>query len=167
MTDRIHGNARLRRQSGTISLVAMLLVLPMADAFAQAAPIVYPGAGQSMEQQAQDENTCRNWATQQTGIYPYQSAPASYGSSPGAPVLSGAARGAALGAVGGAIAGDAGQGAAIGAGVGATAGLLRKNRERRQQAQANDQAQAQYQADMGRYNQAFAACMQGRGYTVR
>jgi hypothetical protein len=31
----------------------------------------------------------------------------------------------------------------------------------------NDQAMAQYQADLGRYNQAFAVCMQGRGYAVR
>jgi predicted lipid-binding transport protein (Tim44 family) len=168
MNDRISGILGRRRSSGLALIAAALLILPAFDAFAQSAPIVYPGAGQSMEQQAQDEATCRNWATQQTGIYPYQSAPAYYGdTSSGAPVLGGAARGAALGAVGGAIAGDAGKGAAIGAGVGATAGLMRKNRDRRQQAQANDQAQAQYQADMGRYNQAFAACMQGRGYTVR
>ena len=56
---------------------------------------------------------------------------------------------------------------AIGAGVGGTVGLMRRNQQRRQEAYANDQAMAQYQADMGRYNQAFAACMQGRGYTVR
>jgi hypothetical protein len=36
-----------------------------------------------------------------------------------------------------------------------------------QQAHANEQAMAQYQADLGRYHQAFAACMQGRGYVVR
>jgi hypothetical protein len=138
------------------------------DAAAQNAPIVYPNGGQSLEQQSRDEAECRNWATQQTGIYPYQAPPTYYGQSdPGMPVLGGAARGAALGAVGGAIGGDAGKGAAIGAGVGATAGLLRKNRERRQQAQANDQAMAQYQADIGRYNQAYAVCMQGRGYAVR
>jgi hypothetical protein len=85
----------------------------------------------------------------------------------GKDVLGGAARGAALGAVGGAIGGDAGKGAAIGAGVGATAGLMRRNQQRRQQAQVNQQAAAQYQADVGHYNQAFAVCMQGRGYAVR
>jgi hypothetical protein len=147
---------------------ALFACAVIGGAAAQQAPIVYPNAGQSMEQQGRDESDCRNWATQQTGIYPYQSAPAYYGSTDsGAPVLGGAARGAAIGAVGGAIAGDAGKGAAIGAGMGATAGLLRKNRERRQQAQANGQAQMQYQAEIGRYNQAFAACMQGRGYSVR
>ena len=135
---------------------------------AQSAPIIYPSAGQSLDQQAQDEAACRTWATQQTGVYPYQAPPTYYGNTnTGAPVLGGAARGAALGAVGGAIAGDAGKGAAIGAGVGATAGLIRKNQQRRHEAQVNDQAAAQYQADLGRYNQAFAVCMQGRGYAVR
>ncbi|TDQ82988.1 OmpA family protein [Dongia mobilis] len=154
--------------AGCAAILAVLMAVPAEPALAQAAPIVYPSAGQTMDQQAQDEGACRNWATQQTGIYPYQSAPTYYGdTSSGAPILGGAARGAALGAVGGAIAGDAGKGAAIGAGVGATAGLIRKNRDRRQQANANEQAMMQYQSDMGRYNQAFAACMQGRGYVVR
>ena len=51
--------------------------------------------------------------------------------------------------------------------MGATAGLMRRNQERRQQAYANEQAMAQYQADVNRYNQAFGACMRGRGYVVR
>jgi hypothetical protein len=158
------------RQSIGAFCVAGLLVADLAGAaHGQSAPIVYPGAGQSMDQQARDESECRNWATQQTGIYPNQAPPAYYGNSyqQPAPVLGGAARGAAMGAVGGAIAGDAGKGAAIGAGVGATAGLIRRNQARRQEAQINQQAAAQYQADMGRYNQAFAVCMQGRGYAVR
>ena len=160
-------------ETSRITVAALMLAALASIAFApgaraQSAPIVYPGAGQNMDQQARDESDCRNWATQQTGVYPYQSAPTYYGgSSTGAPVLGGAARGAAIGAVGGAIGGDAGKGAAIGAGVGATAGLIRRNQQRRQDAQMNQQAQAQYQQDMGRYNQAFAVCMQGRGYSVR
>jgi hypothetical protein len=150
------------------ALVVALFCEPFHAAHAQSAPIIYPSAGQSMDQQARDESDCRNWSTQQTGVYPNQAPPTYYGNqNAGMPVLGGAARGAALGAVGGAIGGDAGEGAAIGAGVGAAAGLIRKNRDRRQQAQMNDQAMAQYQADLGRYNQAFAVCMQGRGYAVR
>ncbi len=61
----------------------------------------------------------------------------------------------------------AGERAKIGAGVGTAAGFMRRNQERRQQAQVNKQAMAQYQADLDRYSQAFAACMQGRGYVVR
>jgi len=168
MTERSSITLIARRASAVfmIAVLSNFVLEPLANA--QSAPIVYPGAGQSMDQQARDESDCRNWATQQTGVYPYQAPPTYYGdTNTGAPVLGGAARGAAVGAVGGAIGGDAGKGAAIGAGVGATAGLIRKNQQRRQQAQVNDQAQAQYQADMGRYNQAFGVCMQGRGYTVR
>ena len=146
---------------------SLIAALAPASGWAQA-PIVYPSAGQTLDQQANDEAACRSFAQQQSGVYPNQAPPEYYGNpNAGMPVLGGAARGAALGAVGGAIAGDAGKGAAIGAGVGGTVGLMRRNQQRRQQASANDQAMAQYQADMGRYNQAFAICMQERGYTVR
>ena len=151
------------RQSVGALCVAGLLALDLAStAHAQSAPIVYPAAGQSMEQQGRDESECRNLATQQTGVYPNQAPPAYYGNSSqqGAPVARGAARGAVVGE---AVGGDAGKGAA----VGATAGVIRKNQARRQEAQINEQAAAQYQADVGRYNQAFAVCMQGRGYAVQ
>jgi hypothetical protein len=149
-----------------LAIVAVLLAGP--PAFAQQAPIAYPGAGQSMEQQAKDESDCRNIATQATGVSPYSTPPEYYSGGPSGPgMVGGAARGAALGAVGGAIAGDAGKGAAVGAAVGGTAGVMRKNRERRQQAQANEQAQVEYQADLGKYNQSFAACMSSRNYVMR
>jgi hypothetical protein len=153
---------------GLLVIAAVVASLGLALPAKAAMPIVYPQQGQSMDQQAGDEAACQSWATQQTGIYPNQQAPQYYGSpAPSGNIVRGAAGGAALGAVGGAIGGDAGKGAAIGAGVGATAGLLRNGRERRQKAQANDQAAAQYQADMGRYYQAFGACMQGKGYSVK
>jgi hypothetical protein len=151
------------RQSVGALCIAGLLALELAStAHAQSAPIVYPAAGQSMDQQGRDESECRNWATQQTGVYPNQAPPAYYGNSSqqGAPVARGAARGAVVGEV---VGGDAGKGAA----VGATAGVIRKNQARRQEAQITEQAAAQYQADVGRYNQAFAVCMQGRGYAVQ
>lgn len=158
-----------RLSVGLLAIAALAATLALAMPAKAAMPIVYPQQGQTMDQQASDEAACQSWATQQTGIYPNQQAPQYYGgsSAPSGNVLRGAAGGAALGAVGGAIGGDAGKGAAIGAGVGATAGLLRNGRQRRQQAQANDQAAAQYQADLGRYYQAFGACMQGKGYSVR
>jgi hypothetical protein len=160
-------HARTRALGSAAIVLSALSLLDQPTAHANA-PIIYPSAGQSFDQQAKDETECRGWAQQNAGVSPYQTAPEYYGggySTPG--VIGGAARGAALGAVGGAIAGDAGEGAKIGAGVGAAAGFMRRNQERRQQAQANEQANAQYQADLNRYNQAFAACMQGRGYVVR
>jgi hypothetical protein len=82
----------------------------------------------------------------------------------------GALGGSALGAVGGAIGGNAGEGAAIGAGVGALFGAVRRARwmEEQQQQQMGYAVQQQSALAQGRsrYNQAFGACMKGRGYTV-
>ena len=150
----------------TLTIVALALSGHLASA--QQAPIAYPNAGQTTQQQAQDEADCRNIATQATGVSPYDTPPEYYsGGTSGGGAVRGAARGAALGAVGGAIAGDAGKGAAIGAAVGGTAGVMRKNRERRQQAQVDQQAANAYQADLAKYNQSFAACMSSRNYVMR
>jgi Glycine-zipper domain len=150
----------------TVALLTMAAIGNPSGAWAKA-PIAYPSAGQSLEQQSKDEAECRVWSTQQTGVYPDQAPAEYYNSGPTGNVVRGAARGAAIGAVGGAIGGDAGRGAKMGAGMGAAAGLLKNGRQRRENARANDQAQAQYQADLGAYYNAFGACMQGRGYVVR
>ena len=118
----------------------------------------YPTKGQSPDQQSRDQQECSGWATQQAGNPSSQS-------QGGAPVvggmLRGAAGGAALGAVGGAIGGNAGKGAAIGAATGALFGGIR------QHARNNDQAAYQQQQANDGYRRAYAACMQGRGYSVQ
>jgi hypothetical protein len=156
------------RVSLALVLALGLIAFAPGDAGAQNnAPIVYPSQGQSMQQQSQDETECRNWAQQQTGFNPYQSAPTySSSSSGGGEIVQGAARGALLGVVGGAIAGDVGTGAAVGAGVGATVGLFRRRDNNQADAAAQQQAAAQYNQGLANFNRAFATCMQGRGYTV-
>ena len=134
--------------------LAMLLAASPA-----AAQYVYPSKGQSPEQQHKDQGECHVWAVQQTGFDP-GAAPAPAPSGTGRAVVGGAARGAAVGAIGGAIAGDAGKGAAIGA---ATGGVLGGARSRRQ-TQAAQSAQAGAQQA---YQRARAACLEGRGYTVK
>jgi hypothetical protein len=119
---------------------------------------VYPTRGQSPQQQQKDQGECHVWATQQSGVNPAAMAPPPTG--PTGQVVGGAARGAAVGAVGGAIGGDAGKGAAIGAATGALVGGFR----RVGQQQAAQQAQAQASAS---YSRANAACLEGRGYTVK
>jgi hypothetical protein len=76
----------------------------------------------------------------------------------------GAARGALGGLAIGAIAGDAGRGAGIGAVVGTMAG----GRQARlsQSAQSQQAVGAQQQA-LNTYHRAFAACLEGRGYTIK
>ena len=115
---------------------------------------VYPQKGQSSEQQARDQSECQAWAKQQSTVDP--SAPPQQGGHARGTV-GGAARGAAVGAAVGAIAGDAGKGAGAGAVVGGVAG-------RRGSKQARNAQQAE---TVNTYQRAFAACMEGRGYTVK
>ena len=129
----------------------VLAAVVTGSAFAQA---VYPAAGQSPQQQQKDMAECQGWASQNAPN------PAAVPPPQGGQGARGAARGAAVGAVGGAIGGDAGKGAAIGAATGALVGGMRRRDERR----SYEQSQAQASAAQGN---AYAACMQGRGYTVR
>jgi hypothetical protein len=146
-----------------------MLVLGAALASSVAAQqFVYPAKGQSPQQQKSDEAACYSWAVQQTGFDPAkppaQQAAAkppttAAGTTPGAGV-----RGAVGGAAIGAIAGDAGAGAAAGA-------VVARSSSRRQNAAAGQQAQQQQQASSQQQQAAFgkarAACLEGRGYTVK
>ncbi len=136
--------------------------------------MIYPGRGQSSAQQRTDKNQCYAWARGQTGFDPAQPAagtPSPPQQAPRSNALRGAAGGAAVGAIGGAIGGNAGKGAAIGAGVGAVVGGVRRREQQRQQAQAQQQwqqnEQARYAEGRNRFDRAFAACLEGRGYTVK
>jgi hypothetical protein len=137
-----------------------LLAVPVATVILSGvalAQYVYPARGQSPQQQQQDMAQCQGWAMQQSGVNPGAPPPPSGG---GGQVAGTAARGAAVGAVGGAIGGNAGKGAAIGAATGALIGGMRRREERR----AAEASQAQASAS---YNRAYAACLEGRGYTVK
>lgn len=151
-------NGNARRGLGT--LAAVLAALAVAPAQAQQKPIAYPAKGQSQQQQSSDDGACYSWAKQQTGVDPAQAAAAP----PPAQAQGGQrVRGAAAGAAVGAIAGDAGKGAA----VGTVAGGVAHRQSRRQAAAANQQAAANTGQAMSSYYQAWGACMQGRGYTVK
>ncbi|OUL91560.1 glycine zipper domain-containing protein [Paraburkholderia hospita] len=148
-----------------ISAIAVLLFW---QAAAVAQPVAYPAKGQSSQKQQQDQSACASWAKSQTGVDPAAVAatppPPSGPAVGGGERVGGAARGAAGGAVIGAIAGDAGKGAAVGAVAGTMGGGMRA-RQNQRNAQAS--AQAQNQNAMGAFNQAYSACMSGRGYTMQ
>ena len=162
-----------RARSLPLSLCTAVMLCALATA-ASAQPYVYPARGQSPQQQEFDRGQCYSWAVQQTGFDPANpqvaTGPPPMPSAPQGGMFRGAFGGAALGAVGGAIGGDAGKGAAIGAGVGGLFGAIRRARwaEEQQQQQSAYAAQQQNALAHGRanYNQAFAACMTGRGYSV-
>jgi hypothetical protein len=132
---------------------------------------VFPSNNQSAAQQEADETACFTWAKQQTGFDPMNptvAVGAQVDRSVDGTAVVGAAGGAAAGAAIGAIAGDAGQGAAIGAVVGGIRGRRAKVVGDERQQQANNQAAAQETKRLAEnYNKAFAACMEGKGYTVK
>src|SRR5262245_26272649 len=146
-------------------MVAGVLLVHVARAGAD--QYVYPAKGQSKDQQDRDDYECHKWAKEQTGFDPAAPPQAAAPPPKQGGAVRGAAGGAAVGAIGGAIGGNAGKGAAIGAGVGGAAGAIRRHRGEKQAAAAQAQANQQYAASRDGYNRAFAACMTGRGYTVK
>ena|SRR5271166_3659354 len=158
-----------------ILFLAFVFFVPASASAQSGQMFIYPQKNQSQEQQDKDRYECHRWAVQQTGFdpsVPYPSNPYALDPQPYKPsqphVLKGAARGATLGVVGGAIAGNAGKGAAAGAAMGGLAGGFRRMDERRDQANAQQQ-QAQSQASQAAagYQRAMAACLDGRGYSVK
>ncbi len=126
---------------------------------------VFPAKGQDQATQEQDEYACYKWAVEQSGIDPMN--PPDVQADPNAgtgAVVGSSARGAAAGAAVGAITGSAGKGAAIGATLGAFGGV---GRRRAAQAGAEQQAAQQEAAMINSFKKAFAACLEGKGYTVK
>lgn len=144
--------------SRSVCLLALAVVLA-APAVAQ--QYVYPAKGQSPEKQKSDEAACYTWAVQQTGFDPAKPPPTAAapttatGTEPGA-----GARGAAKGAVVGGIMGDAGTGAAVGAVAG-------RSQSRRQNTAATQQQGAATQQQQAAFGKARAACLEGKGYTIK
>jgi hypothetical protein len=160
-------------KSLAVSLFCLLLIWP---ALAGAEFMIYPAKGQSQDQQTRDKGECHQWAVQNSGVDP--AALAAQAPPSTAPqgqekrhVLRGAAGGAAIGALGGSMGGEAGKGAAVGAGAGVLVGAARKRRAAKQQTQQQQQATQQHQqntkAQLDKYNRAYKACLEGRGYSVK
>jgi hypothetical protein len=149
--------------------ISVLLIAAIFAAGASAQTIVYPAKGQSADQQKKDEGECHTWAVGQSKYDPANPPPppaaakpptTATGTTPGAGAR-GAARGAVVGEI---VADDAGAGAAVGA-VAARGQSRRQNNAAAQQQQ--QAATQQSQAGMATYQKARAACLEGRGYTVK
>ena len=133
--------------------------------------MIFPAKGQSEAQMEKDKGACYSWAKKNTGVDPLalaqKSAEQPPPSGPKGERVKGAARGAAGGAVIGAVAGDAGKGAAIGATAGVVAGGARQRKKAKAEQSAQQQQQAQTKESLDKYNRAYAACLEGKGYTVK
>ena len=156
----------MERNKARIAAGILFIALGLPNVSAQT--FVYPAKGQSAAVQKKDEADCHTWAVQQSQYDPAN--PPKSAAAPSAPTTAtgttpgAGARGAARGAVVGGIVGDAGAGAAAGA-------VAARGQSRRQNAaQAQQQQQAstqQQQAGLNAYQKARAACLEGRGYTVK
>jgi hypothetical protein len=133
--------------------------------------MVFPNEDQSKEQQQEDEFTCYNWAKGETGFDPMAvptatEAPPQQEAQKGG-VGRGAVRGAAVGQIVGGDSDSTWKGAAAGAAVG---GMRRNDQKRKEEAERQQWEQEQqqiYAENRNRYNRAYAACMEGKNYTVR
>jgi hypothetical protein len=136
----------------------------------------YPTRGQSVSQQDRDRYECYLWARKQTGfdpslpqLAPHQRLEINPMPPAGQDIAVGAATGAVLGAVvspPGRTAEGAAVGAIAGAVVGAASDAARQEQAEQVQ-QRSDQRAAQIEQQASSYRRAMAACLQGRGYTVR
>jgi hypothetical protein len=163
---------RFRSPSESLSACCLLLVLSHAAVGGQ---VVYPAKGQSPEQQKQDESECYTWAVGQTGYDPANPPPMPTATAPSAQP-SGPTGARARGALGGALIGEIADGDTGDAALaGAVIGGSRERRDRRQaEQQVQSQAQAQQAAAMedrqaaeAQFSKARAACLEGRGYSVK
>lgn len=141
----------------------LLLALGVGSvSLALAQQYVFPAKGQSPQQQQADEAACHGWAVQQTGFDPAKPQPTAKpattttGTTPGAGVR-GAVRGAVVGEI---VGGDAGAGAAAGA-------VAARGQSRRQNAAAQQQQQGASQQQQASFAKARAACLEGKGYSVK
>ena len=153
-------------------LLAILTGIGLAAAVSAQELMVFPNEGQDKEQQQQDEFTCYNWAKGETGFDPMAvptatAPPPQQSASKQGGVARGAVRGAAVGQIAGGDSKSTRRGAAAGAAVG---GMRRQDQLRKEEAERQrwEQEQQQiYAENRSRYNRAYAACLEGKDYTVR
>ena len=157
--------------------VLTLCVLLAATVMAQD-PMVYPAQGQSQEQMEKDKYQCYTWAKQETGFDPMKTPTASRPPPQKEEKKGGVAKGAVIGGAGGAAIGGiagggkgAGIGALVGAGSGAAIGGMRRSNQRDREEKARqdwEREQAnEYHQKRSKYNRAYGACLEGRGYSVK
>ncbi len=150
-----------------LSLLAMICGVCMAATSMADEFMIFPNADQSAEQQEEDKFACYSWAKGESGFDPMAPPTATAPPPEQGAQKGGAGRGLVRGAAVGAIAGDAGKGAAAGMAVG---GMRRKD-QKRKEAQAREQWEQEqvriYTENRNRYNRGYAACLEGKNYTVR
>ena len=132
---------------------------------------IYPAKGQSAEQLDKDKYECYSWAKKDTGFDP-MALPTTETAAPKDNKQSGGVvKGAVGGAVLGAVLGDSSKATKRGAAAGGLIGGVRQNRKNtkneEKRADWENKEASNYANKRSNYNRANAACLEGRGYTVK
>jgi hypothetical protein len=162
---------RLRILTSRRNFVAALCGFCMATTSLADELMIYPSGNQTPEQQEQDQFTCYRWAKDQSGFDPIApptvTEPPPQQQAKKGGVGRGLIRGAAIGVIVGDSSSSAKKGAAAGAAIG---GMRRRDQKRKEEAARQQWEQEQqhiYAENRNRYNRAYAACLEGKDYTVR
>lgn len=128
-------------------------------------PVVFPAKGQSAEQQKKDEFDCYDWGKNQSGFDPMSSTDTATAQ---AQTKSGTAlKGGLVGGATGAIFGNKSKHTRNAALAGATIGGVSQASKNTKSQQQADQYNANVAARRNSYDRAYAACLEGKGYTVK
>jgi len=142
-----------------------IFVTLLAAGHAVAEPVIFPAQGQSAEQQEKDKLKCYSWAKQQSGFDPMSSADTATAAAQ--TKSGGAAKGALAGGVAGAVFGNKSKHTRRSAAAGAVVGGASQNSSNKKNQAAADQYNAEVAANRGGYDRAHAACLEGKGYTIK
>ena len=143
----------MKRRVLATALISVTFLSACATVPSGPSVMVLPGQGKGFDQFRGDDESCRRWATDQTGGTTGSDV-ATRNTIAGAAVgtLLGAAAGAAIGAAGG----RAGTGAAVGAGVGVLGGT----------AVGASSSTPAYASLQSRYDAAYMQCMYSKGHQI-
>ena len=138
----------------------------MADEF-----MIFPNNNQTAEQLDQDKYDCYNWAKNESGFDPMAPPTATEPPPQQAAQKGGAGRGLVRGAAVGAVFGSSSSDTKKAAGAGMAIGGMRRQDQKRKEQQAREQWEREqtqiYTENRNRYNRGYAACLEGKNYTVR
>jgi hypothetical protein len=150
---------------------AMIPALLLGAAAAVAQDLyVYPKNGQSAEQTDKDKYECYNWAKNDTGFDPMAAPTTTTAKPAGSKKQYTAVKGGLGGAaIGGLLSGKKGakKGALAGGLLGGVSQYSHNKQVESQRQQWKDQEAANYATNRNNYNRAYAACLEGRGYSVK
>lgn len=151
--------------------VFTLLALAVSGQASSQDVFIYPQKGQSAEQQDKDKYECYGWARDNSGFDP-MAAPTTTSARPRTEEKShGALKGAAIGAVGGKVFGSSKKTTRTAAAAGGLLGGVRQHQHNTREQQKVDDWErreaSKYSNNRNNYNRAYAACLEGRGYTVK